>query len=150
MHELFLHHRAWVQQLGGHTATGADPTYAPFGDATRLVSPLSAYSHGLMETVGCCRPYAPISCPAHPTFDLLSLLQTALDEDAGGHGDLTSLATCKHLPILRATDCLLQCKKLRLPSSPVLRAGCRPQHQQAQHSWQRPMVLSLDLSSQSW
>ena len=42
----------------------------------------------------CCRACAPVPCPGHPTFDLLDLLQSALNEDAGSYGDLTSMATC--------------------------------------------------------
>lgn len=37
--------------------------------------------------------HAPIPPPPHPTYDLASAVQAALDEDAATLGDLTSLAT---------------------------------------------------------
>ena len=32
--------------------------------------------------------------PAHPTFDISKVIRNALEEDAGGVGDITTLATC--------------------------------------------------------
>jgi len=37
---------------------------------------------------------AAVPMPAHPTFDVAALIAAALEEDAGGVGDVTSLATC--------------------------------------------------------
>lgn len=37
--------------------------------------------------------FAPVPPPPHPTYDLISSIRAALEEDAGDVGDLTTLAT---------------------------------------------------------
>ena len=138
--------QAWAE-TGGPTATGAvaAPT-CPASLATIFwdLSCTAATNLHLQKAVCCYRAHAPVSCPAHPTFDLLSLLQSALDEDAGGYGDLTSLATCAYLPRSVCCKCLLLNRKVGMLMMRMVRAGCRPRHRQAQHFWRRPMVLLQD------
>uniref|UniRef100_A0A7S0USH4 Nicotinate-nucleotide pyrophosphorylase [carboxylating] n=1 Tax=Polytomella parva TaxID=51329 RepID=A0A7S0USH4_9CHLO len=39
------------------------------------------------------KTHLPIPCPPHPTYDIKGVINAALEEDAGGVGDVTTLAT---------------------------------------------------------
>eukprot|EP00192_Tetraselmis_astigmatica_P012413 CAMPEP_0117682086 /NCGR_PEP_ID=MMETSP0804-20121206/19410_1 /TAXON_ID=1074897 /ORGANISM="Tetraselmis astigmatica, Strain CCMP880" /LENGTH=390 /DNA_ID=CAMNT_0005492051 /DNA_START=38 /DNA_END=1210 /DNA_ORIENTATION=- len=59
-------------------------------------SPASALrEHRAAALMAAATECAPIPAPPHPTFDIKAVIRFALEEDAGGLGDVTSLSTIK-------------------------------------------------------